>query len=68
MPDSALRFSFVAFGWAGVCIIFHASLLATHGNKAVHRWLALAAHRFALALGASYSMVVALIWFAVAVP
>jgi hypothetical protein len=66
MPDSALRFSFVAFGLAGACLAIHSSLLATHGSKAVHRWLVDAAHRLALALSASYSLVVAHIWFAVA--
>ena len=68
MPDSALRFSFVAFGLAGVCMTFHSSLLAIHGHQAVVRWLVGTAHRFALACSASYSLVVALIWFAVTAP
>lgn len=66
--DAALRFAFVAFGLVGVCFAFHSAILVAHGNQPRTRRLADAAHRIALACSATYALVMALIWFAIALP
>ena len=66
--EPALLFAFVALGAAGLMFALHMGLLATHGNMPVQERLRRDAHWMVLAASQAYVAVVALIWFAVALP
>jgi hypothetical protein len=66
--DAALHFAFVALGVAGLLFALHMWLLVTHSNKGVQQRLRRGGHRIVLASNQVYAMMVALTWFAVAMP
>ena len=66
--EPALLFAFVALAAAGLMFALHVGLLATHGNTPVQERLRRDSHWMVLAVSQVYVAVVALIWFAVALP
>jgi hypothetical protein len=66
--EPALHFAFIALGAAGLMFALHMGLLATHGNTQVQERLRRDGHRMVLAASQVYVAVVAMIWFAVALP
>jgi hypothetical protein len=66
--DAALRMSFVAFVVAAAMFATHTNLLLMDGNPKAQPRLRQNGHRIVLALSEAHSLVVALSWFAVAMP
>ena len=66
--DAALHFALIAFGVIGLLYLLHLGLLIVHGDAAARPRLLGEAHRIVLACSEVYALVVALLWFAVAMP
>jgi hypothetical protein len=64
--DAALHYAFVALGAAALLFALHMGLLVTHDSPGVQRRLRQDGHWMALVVNQAYTIVVSLIWFAVA--
>jgi hypothetical protein len=66
--DAALPFAFVALSAAILAFVLHLGLLVARNSNELQQRLRQGEHRIVLVIGQVHVMLVALIWFAVAVP
>jgi hypothetical protein len=66
--DAALPFAFVALSAAILTFVLHLGLLVARNSNELQQRLRQGEHRIVLVIGQVHVMLVALIWFAVAVP